>query len=136
MIRFPQGERGRDKGRYLKPVGELQGNFEQLMEAGCIQAETPALEPMFLMLMPMTNNNPCDGCPVWERKGPECAAFQQYHTAYTNAVHDQHQALEAATKPSNFPPGHRFFGRTMKEVATELGVSLGEVRRRKAAGTL
>ena len=73
---------------------------------------------------------------MWERKGPECAAFQQYHTAYTNAVIGQHQALEAATKPSNFPPGHRFFGLSMKEVAKQLDISLGEARRRKAAGTL
>lgn len=38
--------------------------------------------------------------------------------------------------PNNVPTGHRFAGKTIREIASILNISLGEARRRKAAGAL
>jgi hypothetical protein len=135
-VQFPKHERGSDRGRYIDPMGQLEGTFEQLMEAGCIQAENREMEPLFYALMAATNMNPCDGCPVWGSKGPACVAFQQFHSAYYRAEEKQRQTIQDATVPNNVPPGHEFFGLSVKKIAEKLGVSIGEVRRRKANGTL
>jgi len=135
-VQFPKHERGPYRGRYIDPQGQLVGTFEQLMEAGCIQAENREMEPLFYALMVATKMNPCDGCPVWSNKGPGCVAFQQYHSAYQCAEEKQQQVIKDATAPSNVPSGHEFFGLSVKQIAEKLGVSIGEVRRRKARGTL
>jgi len=135
-MNFPRHERGPYRGRYLDPQGQLTGSFTQLMEAGCIQAENRELEPLFYALMLATMKNPCDGCPVWGNKGPECQAFQQYHTAYTQAIETQQQVIKEATTPSNVPAEHPLAGLSVKQIAAKLNVSISEVRRRKAAGTL
>lgn len=136
VVQFPKHERGPYRGRYIDPVGQLEGTFEQLMEAGCIQAENREMEPLFYALMVATAKNPCDGCPVWSHKGPACVAFQQYHSAYYRAEEKQRQTIQDATTPNNVPSGHQFFGMSVKQIAAKLGVSIGEVRRRKASGTL
>jgi hypothetical protein len=135
-VQFPKHERGPYRGRYIDPVGQLAGTFEQLMEAGCIQAENRELEPLFYALMVATTRNPCDGCPIWNDKGPACAAFQQYHSAYHRAEEKQQQVIKEAMTPSNVPPGHPLFGLSVKQIAEKLGVSIGEVRRRKVSGIL
>ena len=131
-MNFPKHEQGPYRGRYLDPRGQLVGSFTQLMEAGCIQAENLELELVFYALMVATVRNPCDGCPVWGNKGPECKAFQQYHTAYV----ETQQVIKDATTPSNVPLDHPLAGLSVKQIAAKLIVSIGEVRRRKAAGTL
>lgn len=135
-VQFPKHECGPYRGRYVDPIGRLEGTFEQLMEAGCIQAENREMEPIFYALMVATKKNPCDGCPVWGDKGPACVAFQQYHSAYYCAEERQRQVIREATVPNNVPRGHQFFGMSVKQIAEQLGVSIGEVRRRKANGTL
>jgi hypothetical protein len=97
---FPQSkERFRD-GRYLPPVGTLSADFDQLKSGGCIQAETDSLRQMFYALMGLTGRNPCAGCPVWERKGPKCVAFQNYHSAYISwkKAHDEEVRLNGTPK--------------------------------------
>ena len=139
VAKFPKHERGLDRGRYLDPQGVLSGSFEQLMEAGCIQAENREMVPLFYALMMATAANPCEGCPVWGNKGPGCVAFRQYHSAYQRAEEKQQQVareVKEATMPSNVPSGHPLFGLSVKQIALQLGVSIGEVRRRKANGTL
>jgi len=136
MIQFPRNERGPYRGQYVDPEGQLLGTFEQLMVAGCIQAENYELTTMFHLLMAATNRNPCAGCPVWTRKGPECGAFREYHSAYSQGVKKQEQVIKAATTPSNVPLDHPLAGLSVKQIATKLNVSIGEVRRRKASGTL
>lgn len=108
------------------PQGQLIGTFGQLMVAGCIQAVYRGLERMFYGLMALTGRNPCNGCPIWDNKGPGCRAFQLYHTAY----------VPAAVTPSNVPAEHPLAGLSVKQLAAQLGVSISEVRRRKANGTL
>jgi len=135
-VQFPKHESGPYRGRYIDPQGQLIGTFQQLMDAGCFQAENREMEPLFYGLMVATKKNPCDGCPVWGNKGPGCAAFQQYHSAYHRAEEKQQQVIKDATTPSNVPPGHEFFGLSVKQIAEKLGVSIGEVRRRKAGGGL
>ena len=136
QMNFPRHESGPYRGRYLDPEGHLTGSFQQLMEAGCLQAENRELEPLFYGLMIATSRNPCDGCPIWNDKGPVCKAFQLYHTAYTHAVAVAEHAVEVATTPTNVPPGNPLFGLSVKQIAAKLEISIGEVRRRKAAGTL
>ncbi len=135
-VQFPKHERGPYRGRYIDPTGRLEGTFEQLMEAGCIQAENREMEQLFYVLMMATAKNPCDGCPIWGDKGPGCVAFQQYHSAYHRAEERQQQVVKDATTPSNVPPGHPLFGLSVKQIAAQLCISIGEVRRRKASGTL
>ena len=134
-MNFPKHERGPYRGRYLDPSGQLMGNFQQLMDVGCIQAENRELEQLYCALMIVTKKNPCAGCPVWNNKGPECKAFQLYHTACTQTV-AVHQQVKSTTTPNNVPADHPLAGLSIKKITEKLGVSIGEVRRRKASGTL
>jgi len=134
-MNFPKHERGPYRGRYVDPEGQLLGTFQQLMDAGCVQAEMPALLPLFFGLMALTNQNPCAGCPIWDNKGPECKAFQEYHSASARVIATQ-QVIKDATTPNNVPAEHPLAGLSVKKIAEKLGISIGEVRRRKAAGTL
>jgi hypothetical protein len=135
-MNFPRHERGPYRGQYCDPVGHLTGSFAQLNLAGCIQTETLDLAMIFRLLMLETNNNPCAGCPVWTQRGPECGAFREYHTAYAQGVKKQEQVIKDATTPSNVPAEHPLAGLSVKKIAEKLGISIGEVRRRKASGTL
>ena len=132
---FPRERKYRQE-RYLPPKGRLSNDFEGLMGAGCIQAENEGLRVIFGLLMVETNMNPCNGCPVWDRQGPQCKAFQQYHSAYRawKTAHDEQ--IRAVTTPQNAPAGHPLEGKTMKQIAEALSISLSEARRRKQAGTL
>lgn len=94
------------------------------------------MEPLFSALMAATLKNPCVGCPIWDNNGPACIAFQQYHSAYDRAEEKQQQVIKEVMVPNNVPTGHQFFGLSVKQIAAKLGVSIGEVRRRKANGTL
>ena len=133
---FPRGVRGWEKGRYLPPVGILSHNFDLLKADGCIQAETDSLRELFHMLMSATGHNPCNGCPVWDRKGPDCKAFQKHHSSYLAWKQTHDKEIEQNRTPQNAPEGHRFAGMNMKQIAAALGISLGEARRRKMEGTL
>lgn len=135
-IRFPKHERGPYRGRYIDPEGQLVGCFEELMRAGCIQAELPHMVPRFHVLMVATGKNPCNGCPVWSEKGPACKAFQKYHTAYSDAIEKHKRDFKDATTPENVGSNHPLAGLSVRRIAENLGVSLSEVRRRKANGTL
>lgn len=132
---FPK-ERKYHQERYLPPKGKLANEFESLMDAGCIQAENEGLRVIFGLLMVETNMNPCNGCPVWEQRGPQCKAFQLHHSAYRawKTAHDEQ--IHTAVSPQNAPAGHRFEGKNMKQIAEALSISLSEARRRKQAGTL
>lgn len=46
------------------PMGRLNGTFDQLHAAGCIQAELEEHRQMFSLLQAATMGNICDGCPV------------------------------------------------------------------------
>jgi hypothetical protein len=118
------------------PVGTLNGSFEQLHKAACLQAELREQELFFYALMSATGNNVCDGCPVWEERGSACRAFQAYHSGYVDPELERASRIDHATTPNNVPFNHRFAGLSVKQIATQLGISIGEVRRRKAAGTL
>ena len=135
MIDFPKHERGPLRDQFQDPVGQLTGSFRELMDHGCIQAADVRLYPIFEGLMILTNNNPCAGCPVWSNHGPECQAFQRYNTAFQARLKQQAEALEQATTPHNIPSGP-LAGLSVRQIAQQLGVSISEVRRRKAAGTL
>jgi hypothetical protein len=132
---FPQHGRRNDL-RYLPPKGTLSPNFEKLKADKCIQAETDSLRDLFAILMGLTGCNPCNGCPVWERQGPACKAFQNNHSAYASWKSEHDEEIKEAVTPRNAPRGHKFDGMSMKQIATELGISLGEARRRKMEGTL
>lgn len=125
---------------YVPPLGTLSGSFEEMKTAGCIQADFDSRT--FTELMGFTGNNVCDGCPVWRIQGPVCKAFQQYHSAYTawkdlNKKEAELKILNEKEKsPNNAPIGHPLFGKSMKQIAAALNISLSEARRRKQAGTL
>ena len=139
MSEWPKVKRGPFQGDYEPPDGVLGGTFKELMAAGCIQAETVDMLPMFRALMIGTHKNPCNGCPAWAAQGPKCRAFRVYHSVWR-----EHEAAAAkrtaealsATEPHNVPVGHPLAGLSIKSIAKRLGVSIAEVRRRKAAGAL
>jgi hypothetical protein len=133
---FPKGTRGAERGKYFPPKGTLGDDFYALKDSGCIQAENDSLKSMFSVVMSMTLRNPCNGCPVWDRKGPGCVAFQKHHSAYLHWKKEHDAEIAYNTTPQNAPSGHKFEGMNMKKIASELGISLGEARRRKSAGTL
>jgi hypothetical protein len=91
---------------------------------------------MFYMLHAATGSNPCNGCPRWEKIGPECKAFQLCHWAYAKWKFEHDKEIASHGTPANVPSGHKFEGMSIKAIAAELGVSMNEVRRRKMAGTL
>jgi len=130
-MNFPKHETGRYRGQYVDPKGQLKASFAQLMEADCLQA---GAAPAFEYLMAATVNNPCAGCPVWCEKGPECKAFQLYHTAYSRPVKPEEQVVVKTS--SNVPPEHPLTGLSIKQIAAKLNISISEVRRRKISGTL
>ena len=107
-------------GRFYSPNGKLMCNFEEAQSTGCIQAETNNAMLMFSSLMIVTNINPCNGCPVWDRVGPECGCFQKYHTGYHAVVEEkkQHAAKvkrqqEKPVPPHNFAASCKFVGLVM-----------------------
>jgi len=117
------------------PIGILANDFDGLQKAGCIQAELEVLRPMFRGLYVATSGNPCDGCPVWESKGPSCQAYKLYHSEARQQAHQRESRIASAVAPGN-RNGDRFAGMTVAQIAAELHVSKSEVRRRKVAGTL
>ena len=138
----------------LKIVGRLNGTFEELHAAGCIQTGAdvhPDLADalknfgsMFLMLLGLCGNNPCDGCPnagafTFKHDRPtridevECKAFQAYHSMALSDATTRRTRLEAATSP---PGTNMYPGMSVAQIAKELGVSKSEVRRRKQAGLI
>ena len=134
-MNFPKHETGRYRGQYVDPKGQLKASFAQLMEADCLQA---GAAPAFEYLMAATVNNPCAGCPVWCEKGPECKAFQLYHTAYPRVeqVEQVKQVKQVVVAKQNVPPEHPLTGLSIKQIAAKLNISISEVRRRKISGTL
>lgn len=135
MMNSNKRHKNRMKTR-MPPVGRLTGSFEDLQAAGCIQAEMESLRPIFVGLMDMTNCNPCNGCPIWDQLGEDCKAFAKFHSYAIESRYQAKVELEQATTPHNIPSGHEFQGMSVKQIAAKLGVSIGEVRRRKLAGTL
>ncbi len=127
-----------DKRRhqYFPPNGTLDGTFDQLQAAGCIQCELEQLRVLFIGLQSATRGNVCDGCPVWSQKGPACAAFSQYHSAARAVREDSERSLIKATTPQTNSGNPELSCMSMKMIAEKLGISLSEARRRKAAGTL
>ena len=117
------------------PVGQLAGSFSQLQEEGCIQCEFDSLFEQFNVLMLHVANNPCNGCPVWSEKGEACRAYQKYHTNAIRQREEKAAKLANAVSPG-LKNGIKYANMTVAEVARSLGISKGEVRRRKQAGTL
>jgi hypothetical protein len=119
-----------------KPVGKLRASFKELFEAGCIQTggdshgslevATGTFSLRFIALMLLTENNPCDGCPVFQ--GGSCRAYKRYHTGPTNQRIQNQARIKAATTA----PG----GKSVRQLAKELNISINEVRRRKHRGEL
>lgn len=115
------------------PTGRLTGSFVELHRAGCIQTgadvESDVLlsagrfSLLFNALQHETGGNICNGCEAYS--GGKCAAFRQYHSSQikSRTVHP-----DSANQPERGP--------TVRQLATSLGVSISEVRRRKAAGSL
>jgi len=118
------------------PVGQLKGTFEQLFEAGCIQTGAGTADTLeeavasfteyFVNVQTLTMRNPCNGCP--EFKNSSCSAYKQYHTESLQQQHNRDARVRAATTA----PG----GKTVAQIAKELGISKNEVRRRKQRGEL
>jgi len=118
------------------PVGQLNGSFGELFEAGCIQtgagtADTfeearQSFREYFLRIYVDLMGNPCNGCP--EFKGGSCPAYEQFHDGAQQSRVQGHARIQAATTA----PG----GKTVAQLAKELGVSKNEVRRRKTRGEL
>jgi hypothetical protein len=111
------------------PAGILDAEFDQLKAAGCVQCEHEDLRPMFIGLIQATKGNVCDGCPAY--KGGTCPAFKQYHTGAPRTV-----VSMPPPKKENVPEDHPLAGLSVKQIAAKLNISIGEVRRRKMAGTL
>ena len=114
------------------PVGQLSGSFEELFAAGCIQTGADTADTLeeaqgsfagyFAGIMTATSHNPCDGCPVF--KGGSCSAYKQFHSEARQAGVQRHAQIQAVP------------GKTVAQLAKELGISKNEVRRRKTRGEL
>lgn len=124
-----------------QPSGVLHASFEQLHAAGCIQtgadvekkveAAKPRFEPMFNALQVETHGNMCAGCPAYN--DGKCAAFKQYHSQPNLQARSRQARIDLHTKPKG-TESHP--GKSIGQIAKDLGISKSEVRRRKLAGTL
>lgn len=133
------------RGKWQKtpevPQGALKGSRQQLLAAGCIQAEVD--ERYLSGLLVATGGNPCDGCPKWESSRGQCLAAKRFHTGLIAAeqarqeaaMRNEQRILDARTAGTKNSSG-RFVGLTVRQIAGELGVSQSEVRRLKVAGKL
>ncbi len=120
--------------------GRLTASFQQAYEAGCIQTGADTYKTLgeavdqffatYMVLMQMTGNNPCEGCPV---KASACKCFRLYHTMPAEAKQTSADRITSATMP---PGTKKYPGLSIAQIAEELGVSKSEVRRRKAAGEI
>lgn len=118
------------------PHGTLDGTFEELHAAGCIQTGADSLDDVdmakvvhgsiFELLRASTNGNICQGCPVMDLRGSKCVAFQKYHST-------QKRKPREDGKLTN---DEAYGGWTIAEIAAKLNISKNEVRRRRIAGTL
>ena len=118
------------------PVGQLNGSFEELFVAGCIQTgagtagtfaeAVRGFGELFVHLHTELRGNPCNGCP--EFRGGSCSAYKQFHDEANRAGIQRNARIQAATTA----PG----GKTVAQLAKELGISKNEVRRRKTKGEL
>lgn len=121
--------------------GQLIASFQELYEAGCIQTGADVCDTLqeaqekFVLplvgLMVATRNNPCNGCPVDKQK---CKAFQMYHTS--SIIRDVLNESEKRRNATKAPGTKNYPGKSIAEIAKILGVSKGEVKRRKAAGLI
>lgn len=121
---------------------KLDGTFEQLFEAGCIQTGCDTLENIeaadkffrryFQGIMTETKSNPCSGCPAFNDGG--CEAYQIYHThAQEQRERIARQKKENATRP---PGTEKYPGLSVKQIAQQMGISISQVRRLKAQGAI
>lgn len=133
----------------LKIIGKLDGTFEELHAAGCIQTGADAYQDLgdavrsfgglLAMLQVATGGNVCDGCPWAEEGNPskveqvKCEAFQKYHSMAVGNRVRKLTSLKSATSP---PGTDKYPGLSIAQIAERLGVSKSEVRRRKQAGTI
>ena len=74
------------RGRFEDVEGRLNASFEDALHSDCIQAETTEDRLRFYGLLSATSGKLCNGCPVWIGRGPECKAFQKFHTAFASRV--------------------------------------------------
>lgn len=70
---------------------------------------------------------------MWDMKGKGCKPYQLYHSEARQEAFNRQQRIEAAIKPNN---SGLFEGKSMKQIAKELSISLSEARRRKQRGEL
>ena len=129
---YPKIKQGPNRGEYEPPQGRLTATYVELQTAGCIQAKAGA--DYFLRIMAGTYCNPCNGCPIWTQDGPDCKAFQAYHTDWQIRKRDHQKELEAATKPNNSEVSPEFQGLNLKQIAAKVGVSLNKARQLKREG--
>lgn len=148
-----QGKKNRDVELEHLTRGTLDASFEELHAAGCIQtgsdrydnAETALVScgNVFYALMSLTARNPCNGCPVAYRRIPNksgplsiaCSAFQKHHTAPQSVRTASQSQIEQATQAGN-KNGDQWANVPIRKIAEQLGITLSEARRRKAAGEL
>lgn len=119
----------------------LLGSFDELHAAGCIQtgADIPLtlvdakikMEPMYHALQVATGNVICDGCPAYNYG--LCKAFRQYYSSQTIR---REVGIEVERQATEAPGTAKYPGMSIKAIAAELGISMGEVRRRKMEGTI
>lgn len=79
----------RNQREVLVPSGKLNGTFEELFAAGCLQTGRDHLEDvekakemhsaMFFGLQSLTGGNICNGCPQFA--GGACEAFKKFHSS-------------------------------------------------------
>lgn len=133
--------------------GTLDGGFEELHAAGCIQTGADvhsdvhdamqAVGVRFFALMAHTVRNPCLGCPIANRRLPgksgplsvACTAFQRYHTSAQSVRSHTQASIEEATTVG-IKNGSAWKDVPIRKIAKTLGISLSEARRRKAEGNL
>lgn len=123
------------------PRGTLTGTFEELHSQGCIQTGTDVYSDikeaathflrLFSALKIATNGNLCDGCPAFNYGN--CKAFKKYHSSEIQKTLDGICSAVNATTP---PGTAKYPGMSVRQIAEKLGISIGEVRRRKQAGLL
>jgi len=116
-----------------EPTAEMINVADRLYADGC---ELVLPNKMFFPLYMLSYGNPCDGCAYFKDGG--CPAYKKHHEGARRKAAETEASTLAEHKrvytDQSGLIGGKWVGMTIRKIAEQEGISLGEARRRKTDG--